>query len=1764
MKRLYHLLCTFLILISHSLPGQDISRATDHSVYRYYYSITTREAEKICRKGIAAVRDNYFHTLADSVRFEEDLDPQLAPGNYLAVWAEKDELKFSYIPVMNTFPAILNNSADLIIYLTDSTGTMVSDARLSVDGKLIRFDPASGTYRDRHSNLQGVLSITCGGITTVHLLQRTNNNSAFRRISGKILYSIPVRYVWIPLKLLLRSPYDLGRWIIKGRRSGIWYYLTQPFVSIYRSIAWGQPYGFVATVFSWFDGYYGEASTRGFIAFSKPKYRPEDTLYFKALLLDENNRPICRRRLELTLEESGYYSSDHLHAQIIDTVTSYRSGAFEGRLDLSGFSSLKSGRSYQLTLHSPSDRISLSGTFLYEDYELKSYQFDLKTGSGDHYPGEPVTVKMTAKDNNELPVADARVKLELKPWTGVSKAFVSPLIVREVLWTWEGNFRPDGTLEVSIPDSVFPAANLMTSLNAEFRDASNEAHSLSSDIHHYFLREETALDWQGDSLQFVLKKNGIKTNTAAMVYLQRRGMIVDSFAASLPLVLPANQSLASVNLKVNNVLYPQPLSDLQGNISLQAKRSRDHLKMEVFNPHHLPFRYFLYKNNHEIQRGSGTSYSDSLRTQAPDNYYFCLIYEWADQPVVLNYDLSYDRNSLNITSTLPPVAYPGQELEVKVRVTNDRGEPIKNADITAVSWTGKFDGEIPGFAINTDSKQREMINSFRISETDDNQDSYRLLYDRWSPAFSLDTMDYYRFRYPETGYAVSEAKSEFPGTWFAPYVFDKGRVIPVYHVYIDYVPVYLAEASHTNPYLFRISEGLHTIKIRTADRWIEIYNVRFSYGYRYFLSIDLSRVEEIQKEEEKDKHWDLSNKISVKKMEPFYTPEETRMLKQKMIRVKNNFEQKPAYIRQGGNVYLLTGVKESGLYNNLNLYTVGPMSYESLHFVNPDRLTADLPFAEDYTYEFREGYSDRMKVIACEQGKNRMPWLQPVLILDDRPVYETEILMDWMEYKEKNKSMIFYPSTPSSTVKPNGTVRIINSITSGKQSFRNHLLSGSQAGGFTMIYPGNSADFYSIPGGRYELITVFRDNRYIRTDSFTVVPGGTTYLTYTEGQIRPEDEMSVSFDSLINEICNDHNAEYQSYINDYEINRLKALRESYNQVIPGTGTLITGVVTDKESGEPLPGVCIVIKGTSTGTVSDINGVYQIRAPGNSKLVFSFIGFKTEELDAAVAGGVVSLGAEILCLDEVVVVGYGIRKSSVSAYSIAIVESSGDFSTFLQGKVSGLEISSNYGNTSGLVIRRDSSVNPGNEPLYVIDGRVYNGQPFDLAPELVSSIEVLQGDKAAAIYGSRAANGVVLITTNQGMLNGQVPGDLPGLKELLEFKMTEAHAAPSGLRTHFSDNAIWEPALRTDRNGEAIFSARLPDDITQWKAGFIVYADHKRAATHRTTVKSYKPVSGELSLPRFLLEGDTAFVIGKTRNYTGDTIAGTVSFSLGEEILSAEEKSFAEISVDTACLAAPDGDSISLTYLFKRDDGYFDGEKRSIPLLRRGTMETRGNFISLYGDSTLNWTPEFDTLPVRLKVHTSMIDELLEETGRVDIYPYLCNEQMASKLMALLFRQEILDYRGKYFGQKNAVNKLIRKLEKNQNQEGLWGWWNRNETSGWISLHVLRSLRFARDLGYEVKIDSVGAYNGLTRLRTGSEQYGEKTMLLETMLEFSEDPEILREIETMEKQEFEETSDFIAYQELRLKAGLTADTDSILQLKKETLYGNWYWANSSDR
>ena len=322
--------------------------------------------------------------------------------------------------------------------------------------------------------------------------------------------------------------------------------------------------------------------------------------------------------------------------------------------------------------------------------------------------------------------------------------------------------------------------------------------------------------------------------------------------------------------------------------------------------------------------------------------------------------------------------------------------------------------------------------------------------------------------------------------------------------------------------------------------------------------------------------------------------------------------------------------------------------------------------------------------------------------------------------------------------------------------------------------------------------------------------------------------------------------------------KLLTLLLIFASTVAFTQTHVSGIVTDAATGEPLIGVSVFVVGTMNGTSTDIDGRYELNAASDGNLQFVYMGYKTvmQPINGKTTIDI-ALEEDTTYLDEVVVVGYSVMKrrdvlgavSKVGGEELQKVPVS-SVQQSLQGRIAGVNVMSETGAPGAAIsvrVRGTSSISSSNDPLYIVDGIPVEGALNSLAASDIEEITVLKDASSAAIYGSRATNGVVLITTRQGkdgdsritynMQSGiQFHGYLPQMTTTDEYIQLYNEAAAA-------DNAVssiprtliegtWVKDFPNVNHLEEIFRV-APSSSTNFRC---------RAATVRTSIWCRHPTS----------------------------------------------------------------------------------------------------------------------------------------------------------------------------------------------------------------------------------------------------------------------------------------------------------------------------------
>ncbi|MET0299160.1 MAG: alpha-2-macroglobulin family protein, partial [Flavitalea sp.] len=398
------------------------------------------------------------------------------------------------------------------------------------------------------------------------------------------------------------------------------------------------------------------------------------------------------------------------------------------------------------------------------------------------------------------------------------------------------------------------------------------------------------------------------------------------------------------------------------------------------------------------------------------------------------------------------------------------------------------------------------------------------------------------------------------------------------------------------------------------------------------------------------------------------------------------------------------------------------------------------------------------------------------------------------------------------------------------------------------------------------------------------------------------------------------------------------------------------------------------------------------------------------------------------------------------------------------------------------------------------------------------------------------------------------------KKTAGASLEEPQSLTNTIRRNFRDHAFWQPRLFTDKNGSATFTANFPDDITNWKTSVYAINTKKQTGYISGNIRSFKTFTGVIGLPNFLTEGDEVNIIGKTQNYLGDSITVYRTFLKGDDTISRARFGLKTAKIDTFTQVAGTTDSVKYGYIVQADNGFTDGEIRSIPVIKKGTLETKGIFAVLDRDTTITISADSASGPLTIRAELSAMPIVLDELETIRTYEYDCNEQMASKMKALLYQERVCKLLNREFKGGGQIKEIIAKLSKSKNKSLLWGWWTNGETVQWISLHVIEALLMAEKEGYKINLNKQHITDKVLYLMNNY-NYAEKVSALKVLENLGARINYTSYLDTLKKSygKLNEANQ-LQLLEIMQKHGYMINTDSIVKKASRTMFGNMFWGN----
>lgn len=1340
----------------------------------------------------------------------------------------------------------------------------------------------------------------------------------------------------------------------------------------------------------------------GYVLFNQPKYKPQDTVKLKAYILNKKWKPF-KQALDVYIQ---YYDKQYIDKKLA-TLKSATDGAYIYEF-LPG-DSLPGDKSYSIVFKTAKGQRLLSGSFRIEDYvldEVASYK--LRADKEVYTRRDTLSIFAEAKDVNGLAVMDGRVNFYVLAGQ-ISNWYTDREFVSDTLWHDEKALDVNTETHFYFPLNTLPAVDMQLELVAEFRNSNNELEVERETVS--FLHQQHAIEvkLEGKRLIAHYLKDGHSTPASGWVKKQERETAdaisfpyetdIDAYTSSYLFTTVAGDD----KKVISETFEPEGYQLVFGRV-----QQHDTAGFTLDNPNRLLIHYTILNNNKVVSYGADSAAVVTGKVIIPVGKIYTLkwSYWWAGEERTGMQSLARLDKILKAEISGAGTIYPGQTDTIKVKVRDYLDRKAGNVNLTALSYNGQFGNNVnvpePPYLRKYRSRGQILLGNYETEETGLVLRHPLGKNTGWITTLSLDTMAFYQLLFPEKPYrATATLISDFTPQ-LAVYAVQKGVPQEIYLLYLNRQLAYYNGVTDKSVYAFPVAPGYVQIGIRLRDKYIQIDSIYMQPYYKQDISFDLDK---------------LPGNAKVTPMPETYTNNERLQIETSVWQLQNDYRTNQAYVWQRHKLVYI---------GNGRPHLIGPfLPGENLQYYKPDDFAFSFPFEAGYEYKLTPGIARLEKKSLF--GTQPEIWL-PVVKNTAWPLGDTIVAPPEMRLAAPKPRMTRLRVNDYSYQSP----RSFND--KGKLLIKMPKDSSFQYG---LLYevgdPGNpkirSYDFnryMQLQPGLYNLILVTRGGNFVVYNDLAVKPGGTLCVKMDPVQYD-------STNAFVAALLRLYEAEDSMAAEYAKREALKRAPIEPQMSYPRGSAMISGIVVDVNGNKPIPNVSVVLKGYRGGSSTTGNGTFTIDSiqAGKYILTISAVGYKTQEQELSVGMAntnniTIGLRQSEGLLEEVVVTGYGVQRKRSVAGAVSVVAPE----QLLMGKVPGISVDV-PGSTAQITIRGISSLSGSQKPLYVINGIMMDELPanMDLSK---AQMNILKGDAATALYGNRAANGVIVITTT-------------------DFQ--------AGIREKFRDYAFWHPNLITDENGEVSFAVTYPDKITGWHT-YVVGMDKKRRIVKTGMfVKSFKPVLAQLSTPQFLTEGDSAVLIGKMINYTTDEVSLQTAFEWNG---AAQKSHSTSLKANASVIAAlpitiASTDTVSARFDISTANGYTDGELRRIPVVRKGTVEAQGDFRTLGNDTAFSFTPLADAAQVEIYAQNNTLDVLLDEIEKLKDYPYYCMEQTASKLTGLAMEQKIRAALKQPFKNEKEMQQLLSRLQKSQLFEGSWGWWQNGVTNAVITNYVARAL-----------------------------------------------------------------------------------------------------------
>ncbi len=1445
------------------------------------------------------------------------------------------------------------------------------------------------------------------------------------------------------------------------------------------------------------------AEKPGYADFNKPKYLPNDTLKCKMYIASKNGKPYNKPCYFFLFKRWGNHQSI-ISREVKPNVP----GSYTFQLQLGD--SIQLDEDYNVVLAQKKRNkfyILKEGPFRYEDYQLNKTQYHAKLDKKEYVPGDSIILHASGTDANGLPVLDGSIKVSVTK-NLLSSFYKDSIYINDTLWATKIALNDASETRLVIPDSVPPDASADYVMNIVFNNSNFESHDTSINFSINEYAETLELNTANGNIIATHKGKTPPRDVYYLKGLDKDDETVLNHSISFPFSEPLNPLVTEYELICNHRYSELKLTGDSSLIWVSGKRTKDSAYFHVSDPYKVLLHYTLYRKHSEIASGNITSnYKWKEKDDGSDDYFMVCNYMWAgEQREQKGYAIYSDKN-LDIEIDQPKTISPGDKVDISVSVKDITGKPVPNMNITAACVNAEFkENSIPAIPYYGESHGYIPFKT-RYSTDYYYKEKYctKNLTPWWMARFKLDTISYYKAIYPEDGFYMQYDPIGKAEAQFAPYVFSYKyqRMLAISMIYIDSDFVYYYHADQSQPYSFIGTPGYHNVRIRLNNRSMIVERLLFRKNYKLQLCIEDTT--------------DNKNVFSYSQKHYLDTYEK-RDVESSILHLSNTLGYSTYYIWENKKVRLLSNPGYSyGRYNTIDL---GPFrSGGTIHFARQNSFNYRLPLEGGYSYE-----ASPYDYVMMKELREHDP--------DSLPVYES--------YEQKTRFgdtayslssiqlnspyiyiLPFIYSPPYETKPNNGTFTF--SYKGDSSLFAIAMERNKTDSMNHWLFEGSKKTFYNLAPGKYYFQFISKHNYYFET-TVIIHKNSTFCKIFSNPKWTKMDTLSVTYRVL------------------FKKEKIKGINDGYSF----GSTKIKVHVTDKKTHEPLPFANVVAhyQGAQVaGTMTNVDGYAELDNldAGEYTIEVVYMGYK----DYSVYG--VKVSNNMATHIEV-----GLEPTMDTAMSVMVV-------CYRKPLISE-SITASFADSSEIHAQAASDINSIAGSVPGVYNAHYNVR--ELGGDLNfrggrsdANLYIIDGQKVTADQGK---SNVEIITGGTAAKYGDETGGIVKIND----SITKKDISAKSKRNKYSDYAYWEPDLMTNEKGIANFTVTFPDDITGWKAHAEGMDSKKRTGLGTAYTRSFRKLSAQLELPRFLIVGDQSNAIGKALNYTSIPYNVKRIFTVDNKQPVIKDTILNKAIITSYPVSAGNSDSLRANFEIDLENGYTDAEHRAIPIFPIGVKEKTGTFAALNRDSSFSLS--FDTSKGIVVIHmdSDPFDMLQRDIDYLHYYPYECNEQASSKVIGFLAEKQIDSLKGKKFKNEKLLSRLMTKLVAAQNIDGSWGWWQGGKANPWMTAYVIHAIGKATNAGY-----SIGNYvlpRGYDYLRWSLPISDKNTLLfsLKTLSDAGQPAEydsLLKHINI----DSLTTEQLIIYEIIARKQRLHYDYKKVLDRKKQTLMGNIYWGGTND-